>query len=111
MASSRDQGVPAQLDAAAVNPRAPQGRGVTFDKGSGDALMMRSWGDVPPCGEGVEAGQALRPHQEPGCAGRTAGSEAQPVGEAGVQHRGFLIGVYTAPERQQCFHNGASALG
>jgi len=66
--------------------------------------MMRSWGDVPPCGEGVEAGQALRPHQEPGWRwdGRQ-GRKHSRLGEAGVQHRGFLIGVYTAPERQQCF--------
>jgi hypothetical protein len=99
-----DQGVPAQLDAAAVNPRAPQGRGVTFDKGSGGALTTLGRGDVPLSGEGVEPGQELRPHQEPGwCGDGPQGRKHRRLGEAGVQHRGFLIGVYTDPERQQCF--------
>jgi len=66
--------------------------------------MMRSWGDVPPCGEGVEAGQALRPHQEPGW----RWADGRVGSTAGWEKRAFSIGASSSgstplPERQQCF--------
>jgi hypothetical protein len=50
-----------------MNPRAPQDRSVTFDKVARGALTTLGRGDVPPHGEGFEAGQELRPGEETGC--------------------------------------------
>ena len=48
-------------------PHVPDGRGFTCANVSGGALMMIGRGDVPPHGEGFEAGQELRPREEARC--------------------------------------------
>jgi hypothetical protein len=59
---------------------------------------------MPLLREGMRAGQALGPHQEPGwCGDRWQGWRQARSGDVGSQHQGSLHRVGTAPERQQRF--------
>jgi len=66
-------------------------------------LCKQNWGMSLPW-EGIGAGQALGPHQEPGwCRVRWQGRRQARSAEAGVQHRNSLHRVDTDPGRPQRF--------